>query len=469
MKSATEVLKFIKDNDVKYVDLRFTDPRGKWQHVTFDESLVDEDMFAEGTMFDGSSIAGWKAINESDMTLMPDPATACIDPFFAAPTLSIVCDILEPTTGEAYNRDPRGMAKKAEAYVKALKIGDTVFVGPEAEFFVFDDVRFAADPYNTGFTLDSSELPTNSDTDYDGGNLGHRVRTKGGYFPVPPIDSAQDMRGEMLAAMASMGAKVEKHHHEVASAQHELGLKFDTLTLMADHLQVYKYCIHNVAQSYGKTATFMPKPVFGDNGSGMHVHQSIWKNGQPIFAGNKYSDLSQECLYYIGGIIKHAKALNAFTNPSTNSYKRLVPGYEAPVLLAYSARNRSASCRIPWTTNPKAKRVEVRFPDPAANPYLAFAAMLMAGIDGIVNKIDPGAAMDKDLYDLPPRELKKIPTVCGSLREALDSLKKDNAFLKAGGVFNDDFIESYIELKMSEVMRFEMTPHPVEFDMYYSV
>jgi glutamine synthetase len=469
MKSATEVLKFIKDNDVKYVDLRFTDPRGKWQHVTFDESLVDEDMFAEGTMFDGSSIAGWKAINESDMTLMPDPATACIDPFFAAPTLSIVCDILEPTTGEAYNRDPRGMAKKAEAYVKALKIGDTVFVGPEAEFFVFDDVRFAADPYNTGFTLDSSELPTNSDTDYDGGNLGHRVRTKGGYFPVPPIDSAQDMRGEMLAAMASMGAKVEKHHHEVASAQHELGLKFDTLTLMADHLQVYKYCIHNVAQSYGKTATFMPKPVFGDNGSGMHVHQSIWKNGQPIFAGNKYSDLSQECLYYIGGIIKHAKALNAFTNPSTNSYKRLVPGYEAPVLLAYSARNRSASCRIPWTTNPKAKRVEVRFPDPAANPYLAFAAMLMAGIDGIVNKIDPGAAMDKDLYDLPPRELKKIPTVCGSLREALDSLKKDNAFLKAGGVFNDDFIESYMELKMTEVMRFEMTPHPVEFDMYYSV
>jgi glutamine synthetase len=469
MKSAKDVLKAIKDQDVKYIDLRFTDPRGKWQHVTFDQTLIEEDTFAEGLMFDGSSIAGWKAINESDMTLMPDPETACIDPFYSASTLSIICDILEPTTGEAYNRDPRGIAKKAEAYLKSTKVGDTAYFGPEAEFFVFDDVRFKADPYNTGFVLDSSELPTNMDTDYEGGNLGHRVRTKGGYFPVPPVDSAQDMRGEMLAAMAAMGVKVEKHHHEVAAAQHELGMKFDTLTLMADQMQIYKYCIHNVAQSYGKTATFMPKPVYGDNGSGMHVHQSIWKGGKPVFAGNKYSDLSQECLNYIGGIIKHAKALNAFTNPLTNSYKRLVPGYEAPVLLAYSARNRSASCRIPWTTNPKAKRVEVRFPDPGANPYLAFAAMLMAGLDGIANKIDPGEAMDKDLYDLPPRELKQIPTVCGSLREALDTLRKDNAFLKVGGVFNDDFIDSYIELKMTEVERFEMTPHPVEFDMYYSV
>jgi glutamine synthetase len=469
MKSAKDVLKAIKDQDVKYIDLRFTDPRGKWQHVSFDQTLIEEDTFAEGLMFDGSSIAGWKAINESDMTLMPDPETACIDPFYSASTLSIICDILEPTTGEAYNRDPRGIAKKAEAYLKSTKVGDTAYFGPEAEFFVFDDVRFKADPYNTGFVLDSSELPTNMDTDYEGGNLGHRVRTKGGYFPVPPVDSAQDMRGEMLAAMAAMGVKVEKHHHEVAAAQHELGMKFDTLTLMADHMQIYKYCIHNVAQSYGKTATFMPKPVYGDNGSGMHVHQSIWKGGKPVFAGNKYSDLSQECLHYIGGIIKHAKALNAFTNPLTNSYKRLVPGYEAPVLLAYSARNRSASCRIPWTTNPKAKRVEVRFPDPGANPYLAFAAMLMAGLDGIANKIDPGEAMDKDLYDLPPRELKQIPTVCGSLREALDTLRKDNAFLKVGGVFNDDFIDSYIELKMTEVERFEMTPHPVEFDMYYSV
>ncbi|CAD5258477.1 glutamine synthetase [Bosea sp. 62] len=468
MKNAKEVLKAIKDNDVKYVDFRFTDPRGKWQHVTFDVSMIDEEIFAEGTMFDGSSIAGWKAINESDMLLMPDPSTACIDPFFSASTMVINCDVLEPATGEPYSRDPRGMAKKAEAYLKSTGIGDTVYVGPEAEFFVFDDVKFSADPYNTGFKLDSVELPINGQTEYEGGNLGHRIAIKGGYFPVPPQDSAQDMRGEMLAAMAAMGAKVEKHHHEVASAQHELGLKFDTLTHMADTMQVYKYAIHNVAQSYGKTATFMPKPVYGDNGSGMHVHLSIWKGGKPLFAGNKYADLSQECLWFIGGVIKHAKSLNAFTNPSTNSYKRLVPGYEAPVLLAYSARNRSASCRIPWTTSPKAKRVEVRFPDPMANPYLAFAALTMAGLDGILNKIDPGPAMDKDLYDLPPRELKKIPTVCGSLREALDALKKDNAFLKAGGVFTDDFIESYIELKMQDVARFEMTPHPVEFTMYYS-
>ena len=468
MKTAKDVLKAIKDNDVKYVDFRFTDPRGKWQHVTFDQTMIDEEIFAEGTMFDGSSIAGWKAINESDMTLMPDPTTAQMDPFFAASTMSIVCDVLEPSTGQPYNRDPRGMAKKAEAYLKSTGIGDTIFIGPEAEFFIFDDVKFMSDPYNTGFKLDSAELPINGDTDYEGGNLGHRIATKGGYFPVPPQDSAQDMRGEMLAAMASMGVKVEKHHHEVASAQHELGMKFDTLTHMADQMQIYKYAIHNVAQSYGKTATFMPKPIFGDNGSGMHVHMSIWKNGKPMMAGNKYADLSQECLWYIGGIIKHAKSLNAFTNPSTNSYKRLVPGYEAPVLLAYSARNRSASCRIPYTTNPKAKRVEVRFPDPMANPYLSFAAMLMAGLDGITNKIDPGAAMDKDLYDLPPRELKKIPTVCGSLREALQNLDKDRAFLKAGGVFNDDFIDSYIELKMQDVMRFEMTPHPVEFTMYYS-
>ena len=469
MKTAKDVLKEIKDKDIKYVDFRFTDPRGKWQHVTFDVSMVDEDIFAEGTMFDGSSIAGWKAINESDMTLMPDPSTAQIDPFFAAPTMSIVCDILDPGTGQPYNRDPRGIAKKAEAYLKSTGIGDTVYVGPEAEFFIFDDVKFMADPYNTGFKLDHSELPTNGDTDYEGGNLGHRIQVKGGYFPVPPQDSAQDMRGEMLAAMASMGVKVEKHHHEVASAQHELGMKFDTLVQMGDQMQIYKYAIHNVAQSYGKTATFMPKPVYGDNGSGMHVHQSIWKGGKPLFAGNKYADLSQECLWYIGGVIKHAKALNAFTNPSTNSYKRLVPGYEAPVLLAYSARNRSASCRIPYTSSPKAKRVEVRFPDPMANPYLAFAALLMAGLDGIQNKIDPGAAMDKDLYDLPPKELKKIPTVCGSLREALQNLDKDRAFLKAGGVFNDDFIDSFIELKMTEVARFEMTPHPVEFTMYYSL
>ena len=469
MKTAQDVLQAIKDNDVKYVDFRFTDPRGKWQHVTFDIAMVDEEAFSEGLMFDGSSIAGWKAINESDMTLMPDPETACMDPFFSASTMAIVCDVLEPATGEPYGRDPRGIARKAEAFMKASGIGDTIYVGPEAEFFVFDDIRFKTDPYNTGFVLDSIELPSNQDTAYEGGNLGHRIRTKGGYFPVPPMDSAQDMRGEMLAAMAAMGVKVEKHHHEVASAQHELGMKFDRLLTMADGMQIYKYCIHQVANSYGKTATFMPKPVYGDNGSGMHVHQSIWKDGKPVFAGDQYADLSETCLHYIGGIIKHAKALNAFTNPSTNSYKRLVPGFEAPVLLAYSARNRSASCRIPYTSNPKAKRVEVRFPDPTANPYLAFSAMLMAGLDGIAGKIHPGEAMDKDLYDLPPQELKRIPTVCRSLREALESLDADRGFLTAGDVFPEEFIDSWIELKMAEVVRFEMTPHPVEFDMYYSV
>ncbi len=468
-KTAKDVLDLIKSEDVKYVDLRFTDPRGKWQHVTFDICMVDEEFLTEGTAFDGSSIAGWKAINESDMLLMPDPTTCCIDPFFSETTLSIVCDVLEPTTGQPYGRDPRSIARKAEAYAQSTGIGDTVFFGPEAEFFIFDDVRFKADPYNTGFKLDSVELPTNADTEYEGGNLGHRVKTKGGYFPVPPIDSAQDMRSEMLASMAKMGVTVEKHHHEVASAQHELGMKFATLVSMADQMQVYKYCIHQVANIYGKTATFMPKPVFGDNGSGMHVHQSIWKEGKPLFAGDKYADLSQECLWYIGGIIKHAKSINAFTNPLTNSYKRLVPGYEAPVLLAYSARNRSASCRIPYTNNPKAKRVEVRFPDPGANPYLAFAALFMAGMDGILNRIDPGQAMDKDLYDLPPAELKEIPTVCGSLREALASLAADHEYLLKGDVFQKDFIESYIDLKMAEVMRFEMTPHPVEFEMYYSV
>jgi len=391
-----------------------------------------------------------------------------MDPFFAASTMVINCDILDPASGQPYNRDPRGIAKKAEGLVKAWGIGDTVYFGPEAEFFVFDDVRYKADPYNTGFKLDSIELPTNSDTDYEGGNLGHRIRTKAGYFPVPPMDSAQDMRSEMLGAMARMGAKVEKHHHEVASAQHELGLKFSPLTYMADMMQIYKYCIHQVANIYGKTATFMPKPVYGDNGSGMHCHQSIWRDGKPVFAGDKYAGLSETCLSYIAGIIKHARAINAFSNPTTNSYKRLVPGFEAPVLLAYSVRNRSASCRIPLASSPKAKRVEVRFPDPLANPYLAFAAMLMAGLDGIKNKLHPGDAVDKDLYDLPPAELKEIPTVCGSLREALGYLDSDREFLKAGGVFDDDFIDSYIDLKMTEVIRFEHTPHPVEFDMYYS-
>ena len=468
MADVSSVLAKIKSEDVKFVDLRFTDPRGKVQHVTMDVTCVDEDMFEEGVAFDGSSIAGWKDISQSDMMLMPDLATGHIDPFFAQSTMAFYCDITEPDTGEYYERDPRGIARKAENYLKQTGVGDTAYFGPEPEFFVFDDVRFSAEPYNCGFKLDSSELPSNCDTEYEMGNLGHRPRTKGGYFPVPPVDSAQDIRSEMLSVLKDMGVSVEKHHHEVAAAQHELGIMFDTLSVNADKLQIYKYAVHQVAHAYGKTATFMPKPVYGDNGTGMHVHQSIWKDGKPAFAGNEYAGLSESCLYYIGGIIKHAKALNAFTNPSTNSYKRLVPGYEAPVLLAYSARNRSASCRIPFGSSPKSKRVEVRFPDPMANPYLAFSAMLMAGLDGIKNKIHPGDAMDKDLYDLPPSQLKRIPTVCGSLREACDALAKDYKFLCEGDVFDKDQIDAYLELKMEEVIRFEHTPHPVEFDMYYS-
>jgi glutamine synthetase len=469
MKNINDVLKMIKDKDVKFVDLRFTDTKGKMQHVTADVSCVDDAMFTDGYAFDGSSIAGWKSIEASDMLLMPDPASAHVDPFFAQTTVAIFCDVREPATGQAYDRDPRGIAKKAEAYMMSLNIGDAIYFGPEAEFFIFDDVRFSTDTYKCGFSVDSSELPSNSNTEYEMGNLAHRPRIKGGYFPVPPIDSCQDIRSEMLSVLTEMGVTVEKHHHEVASAQHELGVKFGPMIQMADHMQIYKYVVHQVSQAYGKTATFMPKPVFGDNGSGMHVHQSIWKGGQPMFAGNKYADLSEMCLFYIGGILKHAKAINAFTNPLTNSYKRLVPGYEAPVLLAYSARNRSASCRIPYVTSPKAKRIEIRFPDPGANPYLAFAAMLMAGLDGINNKIHPGDPMDKNLYDLPPAELAKIPTVAGSLREALDALDKDRAFLKMGGVMNDDMIDAYIALRMEENMRYEMTPHPVEYDMYYSV
>ena len=469
MTNASDLVKRMKDEDIKFVDLRFTDPRGKMQHVTMEAREMGEDAFADGIMFDGSSIAGWKAINESDMTLMPDPETAHMDPFFAQSTMAIFCDVLEPLTGERYERDPRGTARKAEAYLQQTGIGDRCYFGPEAEFFIFDDVRFSSDPYNCGFRLDSTELPTNMGTEYEMGNLGHRPRTKGGYFPVPPVDSAQDIRSEMLSTMSAMGVVTEKHHHEVAAAQHELGIKFGPLTRIADAMQIYKYVIQNVAQSYGKTATFMPKPVFGDNGSGMHCHQSIWKGSEPVFAGNLYADLSETCLFYIGGILKHAKAINAFTNPSTNSYKRLVPGYEAPVLLAYSSRNRSASCRIPFTSSPKAKRIEVRFPDPLANPYLAFASMLMAGLDGIENRLHPGDAMDKNLYDLPEAELKTIPTVSGSLQEAIDNLDADRDFLKKGGVFTDDQIDAYIALKKEEADRFRMMPHPIEFDMYYSL
>jgi glutamine synthetase len=467
MATAADILAQIKEKDVKYVDVRFTDMRGQMQHVTFDIDLVDEDFLNDGTMFDGSSIAGWKAINESDMKLRPDLASANIDPFYQQNTLFLFCDVLNPDTNTPYNRDPRSIAKAALNYVKSAGVGDTVYFGPEAEFFIFDDVKWNTAPHDTGYSYESTELPISSAKSYPEGNMGHRPGPKGGYFPVNPTDSAQDLRGEMLAVMGELGMQPEKHHHEVAPAQHELGMKFADLLTMADRLQLYKYVIKNVAHAYGKTATFMAKPMFADNGSGMHVHQSIWKGGKPMFAGDKYAGLSDMCLWYIGGIIKHAKAINAFSNSTTNSYKRLVPGYEAPVKLAYSARNRSASIRIPHVDSPKAKRIEVRFPDPMGNPYLTFVAMLMAGLDGIENKIDPGAAMDKNLYDLPPREQKKVPEVCGSLREALENLDKDRGFLKKGGVMDDDFIDAYIELKMEEVMRLQLHPHPVEFDMYY--
>ncbi|MBI1494056.1 type I glutamate--ammonia ligase [Halocynthiibacter styelae] len=463
-----DVLKMIEDEDISYVDVRFTDPRGKLQHVTVHRDMIDEDFFEDGFMFDGSSIAGWKSIDNSDMMLILDPASAYIDPFYAEKTLAIHCSVVEPDTGEAYSRDPRGTAQKAEAYLKSSGIGDVAYMGPEAEFFLFDDVRFSVEMNKVSFQIDAQDASWNSDTEYEMGNSGHRPGIKGGYFPVNPIDDAQDIRSEMLSTMKNIGMKVDKHHHEVASCQHELGLVFDTLTKQADELQKYKYVIHNVAHAYGKSATFMPKPYYGDNGTGMHVNMSIWKDGKPLFAGDKYADLSQEALWFIGGILKHAKTLNAFTNPATNSYKRLIPGFEAPVLRAYSASNRSGAVRIPWTESPKAKRVEARFPDPAANPYLCFAALLMAGLDGIKNKIDPGPASDKDLYDLPPEELDGIPTVCSSLREALECLESDHDFLLAGDVFTKDQIDGYLAIKWEEVYAFEHMPHPIEYKMYYS-
>jgi len=469
MADTAKIFSLIKEHEVKYVDFRFTDPRGKWQHLAQAVQAVDEDLLTEGVMFDGSSIAGWKAINESDMLLLPDLGTATLDPFAAQPQLIIFCDVLEPLTGQNYARDPRSIAKHAEAHLKSTGIGDTAYFGPEAEFFVFDDVRYEVSMNRSFFEFESEEGPYMTGKKLEEGNHGHRPPIKGGYFPVPPVDSGSDLRAEMVTVMADMGVEVEKHHHEVAPSQHELGIKFSTLVRCADTMQIYKYAVHNVAHSYGKTACFMPKPVYGDNGSGMHVHQSLWKGGKPLFAGSLYADLSEMALHYIGGIIKHAKALNAFTNPTTNSYKRLIPGFEAPVLLAYSSRNRSASCRIPYVASPKGKRVEVRFPDPSANPYLAYAAMLMAGLDGIENKIHPGDAMDKNLYDLPPEELKNVPTVCGSLREALQALAADNAFLKKGDVFTEDLISSYSELKWEEVYTFEHAPHPIEYKMYYSV
>ncbi len=463
-----DVMRVVKERDIKYIDLRFTDPRGRWQHLTMTADFVDEDSFTDGIMFDGSSIAGWKVINESDMALIPDATTAVLDPFAAQTALILFCDVMEPSTGQPYLRDPRSVAKKAEAYLGSTGIGDTAYFGAEAEFFVFDDVRYDVQMNSCFYEFSSNEGPYVTGRILAEGNAGHRPPVKGGYFPVPPVDSAMDLRAEMVSVMIDMGLKMDKHHHEVAPSQHELGLVFSSMISAADQVQIYKYCVHMVAQTYGKTATFMPKPVAGDNGSGMHTHQSIWKDGKPLFAGSGYADLSDTALYYIGGIMKHARAINAFTNPSTNSYKRLIPGFEAPVLLAYSARNRSASCRIPLANNPKGKRVEVRFPDPTCNPYLGFSAMLMAGLDGIQNKIHPGDAIDKNLYDLPPEELSGIPTVCGSLREALDTLDRDRDFLKKGDVFTDDLIDGYIQLKWEEVYNFEHTPHPIEWRMYYS-
>ncbi|WEM42194.1 glutamate--ammonia ligase [Photobacterium sp. DA100] len=468
--SVENVLALIQENEVKFVDLRFTDTKGKEQHISIPAHQIDADFFEEGKMFDGSSVAGWKGINESDMVMMPDAASAVLDPFTEDATLNIRCDILEPATMQGYDRDPRSIAKRAEDFMRSTGIADTVLVGPEPEFFLFDDVKFATDMSGSFFKIDDVEAAWNTGSDFEGGNKGHRPGVKGGYFPVAPVDSSQDIRSAMCLIMEEMGLVVEAHHHEVATAgQNEIATRFNTLTTKADEIQIYKYVVHNVAHAFGKTATFMPKPLVGDNGSGMHVHQSLAKDGVNLFAGDKYGGLSETALYYIGGIIKHARAINAFANPATNSYKRLVPGFEAPVMLAYSARNRSASIRIPVVPSPKARRIEVRFGDPAANPYLAFAAMLMAGLDGIQNKIHPGEAMDKDLYDLPAEEAAEIPTVAESLQGALQALSDDREFLTAGGVFSDDFIDSYIALKSQDVEKVNMTTHPLEFELYYSV
>ncbi|MDP2027228.1 MAG: glutamate--ammonia ligase [Pseudomonadota bacterium] len=468
--AVADVMKMVKDNDVKFVDFRFTDTRGKEQHVTVPVKQLNEEKFTDGHAFDGSSIAGWKGIQASDMILMPDPDSARMDPFMDESTLLLTCDVIEPTDMKGYDRDPRSIAKRGEAYLKSTGIGDTAYFGPEPEFFIFDSVTWHTDMSGTSVKINSEEAAWSSGEKYEGGNMGHRPGIKGGYFPVPPVDSLQDIRSAMCLALEDMGVPVEVHHHEVATAgQCEIGTVFNTLTRRADQTQILKYVVQNVAHAYGKTATFMPKPIVGDNGSGMHVHQSIWKDGKNLFAGNGYAGLSEIALYYIGGIIKHAKALNAITNPGTNSYKRLVPGFEAPVMLAYSAKNRSASIRIPHVPSEKARRIEVRFPDPSANPYLAFTALMMAGLDGIQNKIHPGDAADKNLYDLPPEEEAKIPKVCHSLEMALEALDKDREFLTRGGVFSDEMIDAYIELKNEEVTRFRMTTHPVEFEMYYSL
>ncbi|MCK4542971.1 MAG: type I glutamate--ammonia ligase [Spirochaetales bacterium] len=472
MLSAKDVLALIKKEDIKIVDLRFMDFPGLWQHTSYPARSLTESSFEEGFGFDGSSIRGWQSINESDMLLFPDPTTARMDPFTREKTLFMICDILDPITREKYGKDPRHIAKKAESYIASTGIGDTIYFGPEAEFFLFDSIRYATSPQESFFFIDSTEAAWNSGRIEENGNKGYKIRHKEGYFPVPPSDKFQDVRTEMTLELEKLGISVECHHHEVSTAgQSEIDIKYDTLTAIADQLLMYKYVIKNVAFRNGLTATFMPKPVFQDNGSGMHCHQSIWKNGVPLFAGDGYAGLSQEALWYIGGLLKHGRALTALTNPTVNSFKRLVPGYEAPVNLAYSSRNRSACCRIPMYSNsPKAKRVEWRTPDPSCNPYLAFAAMAMAGIDGILNKIDPGQPLDKDIYDLPPEELAKVPTTPHSLRDALEALKEDHEFLLKADVFTRDVIDTWIDYKMeNEVLALELRPHPYEFELYYDI
>lgn len=468
--SAHEVLAMMKEHKVKYVDLRFTDTHGKEQHVSVSAGIVDEEFLTLGKMFDGSSIAGWRTINDSDMILRLDLDTApFIDPFFEEPTFVLRCNIIDPTTMQDYERDPRAVARRAETYLTSSQLGDICYVGPEHEFFIFDDARWKESIKSASFEIDSEAGAWNAEKEYDGGNIGHRPKVKGGYFPVPPVDAFQDIRSAMCDTMEKLGLKVETHHHEVATGgQTEINCRFDSLLAKADQSQIFKYVVHNVAHAFGKTATFMPKPLAGDNGSGMHCHLSIFKDGKNLFAGDGYAGLSQFAIYFIGGLIKHGPKIVAFTNPSTNSYKRLVPGFEAPVMLAYSARNRSAAIRIPYVHSAKGRRIEIRFPDNMANPYLAYSALMMAGLDGVRNKMDPGAPMEEDLYELSSEEIAKIPRVCASLEEALDALRADKAFLLEGGVFTEDLINAYIDLKMAEVTRLRAAPHPVEFDMYYS-
>ena len=465
-----EVLDFAQKHKVEMVDLKFVDLVGMWQHFSITTSELTLDVFKDGSGFDGSSIRGWKMIQNSDMLVFPDSTTAILDPFTAIPTLSLVCDVKDPISRIVYERDPRGVAQRAEQYLRHTRIGDVSYWGPEAEFFTFDHASYDQNAQSGYYFLDSEEGIWNSGQ--EGHNLGSRPRHKEGYFPVPPADTQQNLRSDMVREMEKAGIRVEKHHHEVATGgQAEIDLRFDSLVKMADKMMLYKYIVKNVARRHNKTATFMPKPLFGDNGTGMHTHQSIWKNGKPLFAGKEYAGISTTCLHYIGGILKHAPALAALTNPTTNSYKRLTPGFEAPVLLAYSSRNRSAGIRIPmYSSSPNAKRIEVRFPDPSANMYLAFSALLMAGLDGIQRKIDPGDAVDKNLYDLTPKETKKIPTLPSDLSEALDHLEQDHQFLLQGGVFSKDLVEAWIAYKReNEVDQIRIRPHPYEFSLYYNI